>query len=32
MIEGKGFESINNLIPLFNSVVSGKQYKKLSEI
>jgi hypothetical protein len=32
MIEGKAFEKINNLIPLFDSVVGGKMYKTLSEL
>jgi hypothetical protein len=30
MIEGEAFEMINKLSPLFNSVVGGKMYKKLS--
>ena len=32
MIEGKAFESINNFIPLFKSVVSGEQYKFVRNI
>jgi hypothetical protein len=27
MIDGKAFESINNFIPLFDSVVRGNEYK-----
>jgi len=29
MIEGKAFESINKIFPLFNSVVSGDEYTKM---